>query len=135
MQNIKEYLSGKKYISLDSVKYDYTYKESISNPQLICKDDYNVQLKENKIIITVTRHVEFEPDYFLVSDISYSVTHELLNEKKEDFLNANFNLREEIEKDRDYFIPDEMDRVSLIISQLTDSFEGRPIITAPYLML
>ena len=47
----------------------------------------------------------------------------------------NFDLENEVANDIEYFIPDEMDRISLLISQITDSFEGRPLITAPHLKL
>lgn len=137
MANIMDYISDEKYIRLNSVNFEYIYKHTkkTDNIELKCYDDYKEYFDEDKIIITVSRYVDFEPKEFFTAKVSYDVIHELIPDKIEEFKEKSFDLKHEIENNLEYFIPDEMDRVSLIISQLTDSFEGRPLITSPKLNL
>lgn len=131
MANLKDYLSGTKYIRLNYVKY-FNYDEDVQEkPILNCSDNYRCEYKDDSIEITVTRNVDFTPKCFFSAEVSYSVIHTFDESKYDSFDEKMFNLNEIIKDDISYYIPDEMDRVSLIISQISDSFEGRPLITSP----
>lgn len=134
MTNLKDFLSGKKYIYLNSVKYTNHDEEVQTRPEMNCVDDYVCQYKDYAIEITVTRYVNFSPTCFFSAEISYTIIHKIDESKFESFNIAEYDLPKIIEEDITYFIPDEMDRVSLILSQITDAFEGRPLITSPYFM-
>lgn len=133
MAILRDFLSNHRYIQLNEIKYHALNNELPKKPKSVYFDDFNVECENNSIIITVTRHIKFEPECFFTADVSYSVTYSILNEKYEDFSKENFNYTDEVKSDLENYIPDEMDRISLIISQITDAFEGRPLITAPRL--
>ncbi len=134
MTNLKDFLSGKKYIYLNSVKYINHDDEVKTTPEMNCIDDYVCQYKDKAIEITVTRYVSFSPTCIFSAEISYTVIHKIDESKFDSFNIAEYDLPKIIEEDITYFIPDEMDRVSLILSQITDAFEGRPLITSPHFM-
>lgn len=133
MSILKDFLSDHRYIKLNEVKYHTHDNEIPKNPKLVYFDDFNVECENKSIIITVTRHIKFEPKCFFTADVSYSVTHSILEEKYEDYSKETFNYFDEVKSDLEYYITDEMDRISLIISQITDAFEGSPLITSPHL--
>lgn len=132
MTNLKDFLSGKKYIYLNSIHYISHSDECQTKPKVNCIDKYSCEYKGNAIEVTATRSVDFSPKCFFSAEISYTVIHEFDENKYDDFRIEEYDLSQIVEEDKNYYIPDEMDRVSLILAQITDSFEGRPLITAPY---
>lgn len=135
MTDLKDYLSGAKYIYLDSVKYINHDDTVQTKPEMNCFDDYICQYKDDSIKITVTRYVNFAPTCLFSAEVSYTIIHKFDKSKCKNFNISEYDLQKIVQEDIDYFIPDEMDRVSLILSQITDAFEGRPLITAPSLLL
>ena len=134
MSNLKDYLSDTKYIQLNSVKYTNLNTEIKSKPELNCFDNFECNYKEKAIEIKVTRYVNFTPKCLFSAEISYSIIHKFDESKYKGFNKDDFDLQKIVESDLDYYVPDEMDRVSLLISQITDAFEGRPLITSPHFL-
>ncbi len=131
MHKLKDYLCDEKYIKLNSVNY-INHNDSLeTDVSLNCEDEMEFKYHNYSIEIVVTRCVDFKPKSLFEIKISYSIIHNIDEKYHGNFKIDDFNLHEEINSDLEYFVPNEMDRVSLIISQITDSFEGRPLITPP----
>lgn len=130
MKDLLEYFEDQKYIKLKEVSYCDVSSES--KRKLNTKDYFDVTESDNDIYVLVQRQLGFnsESSYFIKA--AYEVRYIIKSDLLEEFKSRKFDLKKEFASDPNKYIIDEMDRISLIISQITDSFEGRPLVTRPF---
>ena len=129
--SLKEYLLEKKYIYLKGINYINSSESPGTQPELNCSDSISVRKEHMSIFVEIKRSVSFIPTCYFTADLSYEVELQIDPEKSSDFEMQGIDFETEIRENINEYVPDEMDRLSLLLAQITDSFEGRPLITVP----
>lgn len=97
------------------------------------EDKITARAEKDCLRVEFTRHVWFEPASSFEANVTFFVEHEL----KEQGSLARFTqseINEEVKKDPKFYIQEGQGfvaRVSVLISQMTLSFGGTPLITPP----
>lgn len=98
------------------------------------QDSVTWKKKADCLHVECTRHVGFEPACNFEITVTYSVDHYLKEQNALDSLDEKV-IEQEVQSDILFYIQEKqglMGRVSLIIAQLTSSFNGAPMILPPY---
>lgn len=132
MKKLSDYLEEKRGIRLKEVNFT-AVEMSDQDSDFIVNDYYIVSKNEKEIIVTVTREVGFEPENGFKISASYDIIYKLIEDLIDEFNESNIDIEKEIAEDKETYIWDEMNRISLIISQLTSSFDNIPFVTRPFI--
>lgn len=129
--NFQDNFNGKISIGLSRIDLkNSTNKESTLQPFL--KDYYEYSFENRALIIEAFRQINAQDQLDFKIITSYKIVHEFKETVSADSLISKFDIKEEIKNNINYFIPDEYDRLSLIISNLLSSFGGSPFVTIPF---
>ena len=131
----KEYLNNKVEIGLYNISYQYhtgEYEEIKVN----YLDKINpIVDSESTFMIIASWDITFEPENPFDLSVSYFIRFSLKDEFMGKINLEDFKINELIKENPEEFIEDEMDRVSLLVAQITSSFANSPLITIPALHL
>lgn len=131
--NILEFLNGRQSLFLKSINYQinetFEQKEAI---EVQVFDDLDSKFVEEKKIIeiVVKRKVQFVPIEPYALEVVMGSNLFLKEDKLQEFKQANLNLNEELVK-QSKILSVLTSRISLLISQITASYGGKPMITPP----
>ena len=128
-----DYLNATASRQLLSVKYQLSEETPNESLNLTCTDEITTDSwDDNGIVCTISRKLKTEPE-FLSIDIIARVIINIKKEYKGKIVWENIDVKEEIGKSEYYrFFSDPFSRISLLISNLTASFSGTPIVTPVY---
>lgn len=96
------------------------------------KDFYTYTIEDGKLVIEVCRQLISKSKDVLNFLASYKVIHPFLNENDGIDIEKKYDIDSEIKNNLEFFVPDEFDRLSLLISQITASFGSSPFVTVPF---
>ncbi len=105
--------------------------------EVTAEDSVAWKKKADCLHVACTRHVGFEPACNFEITITYAVDHYLKEENALDKIEEK-EIEQEVQSDIPFYIQEKqgpMGRVSLLIAQLTSSFNGAPMILPPYYQL
>lgn len=108
--------------------------DDIEEIKVTVKDSVAWEKKENCLRVECTRHVGFEPACNFEIMVTYSVEH-FLSEKNMLDKVTDSEIEKDVQEDVPFYIQERqglISRVSLIIAQLTSSFNGAPMVLPPY---
>lgn len=132
---LRELLNKKCLIRLDHVELDTLQEPSDdAEIEMSARDSVEWEKKPDSICVKCTRTVKFEPECAYKVTATYSVEHFLNEENALDEIPDN-EIDEEIQKNISFYIQERkglLNRISLVIAQLTSSFNGVPVVTPPY---
>lgn len=129
--SLKELLSGRVRIGLQSVKYDFIGDVQQENSDVVVFDKASVAgIFEDHVKVVVTRKVVFYPKNMFDLEVAYYVNHYFEDEHAGSFDMTIEQMDEEIAMDIDYFTEMEQGKASLLIAEIT-GFAGSPLITPP----
>ena len=108
--------------------------DTVEEIEISVKDSVTWKKNEDCLHVECTRHVGFEPTCNFEITVTYSVEHFL---KEKNALDAvpDSEIEKEVQEDILFYIQEKqglINRVSLIIAQLTSSFNGAPMVLPPY---
>lgn len=133
---LKELLNNRCRIRLENVEMKALEDpaEDVSGVEVLVTDSLVCQKKPDSLHVECTRKVGFEPACNFEITVTYSVDHYL---KELDMLDdvPMETIEQEVRQNIPFYIQEKrglMNRVSLLIAQLTSSFEGAPLILPPY---
>ena len=96
-----------------------------------CTDSITVDANENVARISVKRTLNFEPEGMFKLSVTYGAILRFNEKKKYEHNWRNINLAKEFEKHGDFVLGNLMNRISLLISEITSSFGQSPIVLPP----
>ena len=102
--------------------------------EVTAEDSVTWKKEADCLHVECTRHVGFEPACNFEITITYAVDHYLKEKNALDTIEEK-EIEQEVQGDIPFYIQEKqglMGRVSLLIAQLTSSFNGAPMILPPY---
>ncbi len=90
-------------------------------------DTIAVSTTEKSLDVEFKRQIKFDPVELFDLSVSYVIRHRLKEQEKMDW--NIIDVEKLVNENKEKFLGDFMDSVSLLISQITASFGGRPLIT------
>lgn len=133
---MKELLNKRCRIQLENVEM-HALEDPAEEPgglEIVVSDNVTAKKKPDCLRVECTRHVGFDPACKFEITVTYSVEHYL---KETDMLKdiSDAAIQKEVEENIPFYIQEKrglMNRVSMIIAQLTSAFDGAPMILPPY---
>lgn len=104
------------------------------NIEITAEDSVTWKKETDCLHVECTRHVGFEPACNFEITVTYAVDHYLKEKNALDKIEEK-EIEQEVQGDIPFYIQEKqglMGRVSLLIAQLTSSFNGAPMILPPY---
>lgn len=105
--------------------------------EVAAEDSVTWKKEADCLHVECTRHVGFEPACNFEITVTYAVDHYLKEQNALDKI-EDAVIEQEVQSDILFYIQEKqglMGRVSLLIAQLTSSFNGAPMILPPYYQL
>lgn len=133
LKNINEYFENDYEFYLDKV--DYTHKQKTSDTieySLNCYDKLETkELSENRLQVSVTRSLVFDPDDLYTLSVTYVVVLKFKSGKKDELKSLSNDLSKDLINYGQFFLSNIMARMSMLISEITGSYGQPPVITPP----
>lgn len=132
IQNLSEYFLPEHEFYLQNVSYNRTdnvigQKEHTLN----CFDNIKADVEGDEVRITVTRSLEFEPNELFELSISFGAVLKFEPQKKKEYNWHEINMAEEFKNNGEFVTVNLMNRITLLIAQITSSFGQTPIVLPP----
>lgn len=131
IKNLMEYFQPEQEFYLQNISYNRLEKSEQENHSLNCLDNIQVEKKGNKVRITVTRSLEFDPEEFFNLNISFGAVLKFAEEREKEYDWSKINLAEEFKNNGEFVTGNLMSRISLLTAQITSSFGQQPIVLPP----
>lgn len=132
MNNLADYFIAEQEYYLDAISYE-RIDRAINAPkiELNCADRIDVKTADDKVVVTVTRKLSFSPEALFSLSIKYGAVLCFDPEKKKDVDWGNVNLADEFISNGTFVTSNLLNRISLLIGEITGSFGQTPIIVPP----
>lgn len=129
IRNLQEYFDPRQQVFLESIKYTKLDKDNGKKELLLnCQDTIEPEVLEDRLKLIVHRTLGFEDDQLFKLSVSAGVILKFIPEKKKDYEWDKLNLSEEFRENGQFALSNIMNRMSLVIAQITSSFGQPPII-------
>lgn len=132
ISNLVDYFMAEQEFYLDKVSYNrIDKKEEAKEYSLNCIDNIEVKVNGDIVKVTVTRVLKFDPAEIFELSVSFGAILRFNTEKKKDYDWQNINMAEEFRENGKFVLGNLMNRISLLIAEITSSFGQTPIILPP----
>lgn len=132
ISNLADYFVPEQEFYLDKVSYNRIDKtESIGEYSLNCTDNIEAEADEDIVKLTVSRLLKFDPEEIFELSVSFGAILKFNGEKKDDYDWTKINLAEEFRENGQFVLGNLVNRISLLIAEITSSFGQSPIILPP----
>ncbi len=132
IQNLSEYFEAEQEFYLDKVSYHRIgQKKQAGEYSLNCIDSIEAEVYGETVRLTVKRVLNFEPEGVFELYVSFGTVLKFIREKKKDYDWEKVNLSEEFRENGQFVLENLMNRISLLIAEITSSFGQAPIILPP----
>lgn len=136
IKNLSEYFLPEQQFYLHKLTYERIesgYEKE--NCSLNCTDNISVEFCDSDMLkILVTRNLVFDPSILFSLSVSFGADIKFDPQKKEEYEWEKINLADEFRDYGDFVTANLMNRISLLISQITSSFGQMPLVLAPYIV-
>lgn len=135
MTNLAQYFESEHQIYLKKIHFEKL--ELISEVEteeitLNCTDNITATLKENEgIELVLTRRLSFIPEQIFGLEVSFGVDLKFNKEKAKEIDWGEINLADEFKNNGNFVLDNVLSRISLLIAQITASFNQSPLIIPP----
>lgn len=134
INNLAEYFDPMQKYYLDKVSYNRLENNDENENNSIeyllnCTDDMMVDLLNDGVRVTITRHISFNPKDVYELTVSFGALLRFKREMQMDW--SKVNLTEEFRKNGDFVTANLMHRISLLTAEITSSYGQMPLILAP----
>lgn len=130
--NLVDYFKPEHQFFLQNVSYRRIGQEKEKQEySLICSDNIDADIEDNQLHLTVTRNIRFDPSDLFELTVSYGVVLSFNSETKNDVNWDEIDIQEEFKEYGSFVLSNIMNRISLLISQITSSYGQPPIIMPP----
>ncbi len=132
INNLVDYFVSEQEFYLDTISYNRMDKKEQTTEYLLnCIDNIDVEVNEETVNLIVKRVLKFEPEEIFELSVSYGAILKFDKNKKNDYDWEKMNLAEEFRKNGQFVLGNLMNRISLLIAEITSSFGQAPIILPP----
>lgn len=132
IRNLYEYFDPRQQVYLESINYTKLDKDKGEKELLLnCQDTIEVLVYDEIVNVKVHRDLGFEFDQLFKLSISAGVILRFIPEKKSDYYWTEIDLSKEFKENGHFALSNIMNRISLVIAQITSSFGQSPIILPP----
>ena len=132
ISNLIDYFEAEQEFYLDKILYNRIDKKEQANEySLNCIDNIEAAVNENIVKLTITRALKFDPEEIFELSLSYGAILKIKKEKKEEYDWDKINLAEEFRENGEFVLGNLMNRISLLIAEITSSFGQIPLILPP----
>lgn len=132
ISNLAEYFENEQEFYLDKVLYNRIDKKlQEEEHSLNCFDNIEVKVSGDVVKVTVMRSLKFEPEEIFELSVSYGAILKIKKEKEMDYNWNQIDLAEEFRMNGQFVLGNLMNRMSLLIAEITSSFGQVPLILTP----
>lgn len=132
ISNLVDYFVAEQEFYLDKVSYNrIDKKEEAKEYSLNCIDNVEAKVNGDIVKLTVTRVLKFDPEEIFEMSVSFGAILRFNEEKKKEYDWGKINLAEEFRENGQFVLSNLMNRISLLIAEITSSFGQTPIILPP----
>ena len=132
ISNLAEYFENDQEFYLDKVLYNRIDKKlQEEEHSLNCFDNIEVEVSGDVVKVTVMRSLKFEPEEIFELSVSYGAILKIKKEKEMDYNWNQIDLAEEFRMNGQFVLGNLMNRMSLLIAEITSSFGQAPLILTP----
>lgn len=132
ISNLADCFESEQEFYLDKVSYNRIDKrEQTKEYSLNCVDNIEVAVNGEIVKLTVKRVLKFEPEEIFELSVSYGAILKIKEEKKSQYDWKKINLAEEFRENGQFVLGNLMNRISLLIAEITSSFGQPPIVLPP----
>lgn len=117
---------------LDEISYKrIDRKEQAKEYSLNCVDKIDVNVNKDIVKLTVKRVLKFEPEEIFELSVAYGAIIKLKKEMTEHYAWKEMDLSEEFRENGQFVLGNLMNRISLLIAEITASYGQTPIVLPP----
>lgn len=133
IENLEQYFAEEHQFYLNKIKFERVEGEQVAGEvSLNCKDNIAVTVNnERGVTLIVTRRLEFDPRSLFDLEVSFGAELTFIQEKRDEINWSDIDLADEFKKNGGFVLANIMNRISLLIGQITSSFGSSPLITLP----
>lgn len=132
ISNLAEYFENEQEFYLDKVLYNRIDKKlQEEEHSLNCFDNIEAKVSGDVVKVTVMRSLKFEPEEIFELSVSYGAILKIKKEKEMDYNWKQIDLAEEFRMNGQFVLGNLMNRMSLLIAEITSSFGQAPLILTP----
>lgn len=132
IKNLADYFLPQQEYYLEEISYNRIDKQgSASEYSLNCIDKIDVEINDDFVTILVKRTLQFEPNEIFELTISFGSILKFHPDMKNDYDWEKIDLAEEFKQNGQFVLGNLMNRISLLIAEITASFGQPPFILPP----
>ena len=132
IDNLADYFLAEQEFYLDKISYSRIDKrEKAKEYSLNCTDSIETKVNGDTLDLMVTRALKFDPEEIFELSVSFGAVLTFDKEKKNEYVWEEINLAEEFRKNGQFVLNNLMNRISLMIAEITSSFGQTPIVLPP----
>lgn len=133
--NLVEYFDSSQEIFLEKISYkkiDEIKENENLEVSLLCEDNVEASIMEDKLKVVITRSLKFDPEVLFSMSVAFGAVLRF-NTKKSEIDWNNVDISKEIVENGEFITLQLVSRISLIIGEITSSFGQQPLILPPKL--
>lgn len=132
ISNLSDYFSAEQEFYLDTISYNrITETSDTKEYSLNCLDNLEVKTNKDTLVLTAKRTLKFEPKEFFELTVSFGAILKFNKDKMNEYDWEKINLAEEFRENGQFVLSNLMNRISLLVAQITSSYGQTPIILSP----
>ena len=133
IENLAQYFMQEHEFYLQSVSYNRIENvEDETEHSLNCFDNIKADVERDSFVrITVTRSLKFDPDELFELSISFGAILKFDPEKKDEYDWHKVNMAEEFRENGEFVLSNLMNRIALLVAQITSSYGQMPLVLPP----
>lgn len=131
IENLEKYFLPEQTFYLHNINYNRIEAPSVER-QLNCIDNINVEVNDTDgVKLILTRTLKFDPEGVFELSVSFGAILKFDKDVKNEINWHEINAAEEFRANGDFVLRNLLDRISLLIAEVTSSFGQSPIIVPP----
>ena len=132
ISNLAEYFLSEQEFYLNKINYNRLEKgDEQVEYALNYRDNIEVKLKDDGVELVVERLLKFNPEEIFELSVSFGAVLKFDFSKKEEYDWEEVDLAEEFRENGGFVMVNLMNRISLVVAEITASFGQQPIILPP----
>lgn len=132
IDNFASYFLPEQEFYLDKISYNRIEKKNGAGEySLNCLDNIEVEVGEDAVRVTVRRSLKFEPEAVFELSVSFGAILQFMQDKKGEYDWSKIDLAEEFRENGQFVLGNLLNRISLLIAEITASFGQMPFVLAP----
>ncbi|HCW22895.1 MAG TPA: hypothetical protein DGX96_04290 [Lachnospiraceae bacterium] len=132
IENLAEYFKPEHEYYLANIAYERLDMQEEKSHSLKCTDDISTKIIGNEYLeLIVTRKLEFQPSEIFNLSVSYGARLQFVPERLAEYNWSNIDLNEEFRLNGRFVTFNLLNRISLLVGEITSSYGQTPLILAP----